>query len=165
MACPLCKKEHTETLAQALEALERGPQLVREALAGSREHELATAEPKPGGWTAAQVAIHLMDTEVVISVRVRKILAEDDPELPAFDQNAWTAALSKGRNLKDVLQTFELLRKQNVALARAAGAEGADRTGRHPEYGRLTLRQWLLHFPSHDARHAQQIRRIRAAAQ
>jgi hypothetical protein len=163
MACPFCKKEHPENLEQALEALERGPHLVREALAGASQGELMAAEPKPGGWTPAQVAIHLMDTEVIQSVRVRKLLAEEDPLLPAFDQNAWTAALSRGRDLSDVLRTFELLRKQNVELVRGAGAAGADRAGRHPEYGRLTLRELFVHLSTHDAKHAQQIRRMRAA--
>jgi hypothetical protein len=164
MACPFCKKEHTETLAQALEALERGPQLVRQALAGATERELHFAEPKPGGWTPAQVATHLMDTEVIQSVRVRKMLAEDEAVLPAFDQNRWTAALSGGRELEDVLRTFELLRKQNVGLIRAAGEAAGERAGTHPERGRMTLRQLLVHLSTHDARHAEQIRRIRAAA-
>lgn len=163
MPCPFCQKEHNETLEQILEAMERGPQAIREALAGATEHELAFAEPKPGGWSPAQVATHVMDCEVIQSVRFRKLLAEDDPVLPAFDQNRWAAALMGGRQLADVLQTHELLRRQNVGLLRAAGPGVLDRTGRHPEYGVLSLRTLAAHLSIHEAKHAAQIRRIRAA--
>lgn len=163
MACPFCQKEHEYSVEDALERLARGPQQLREALAGAEDRELAFAEPKPGGWTPAQVATHLMDCEIVYSLRFRKILAEDDSVLPAFDQNRWTAALGDGRELADMLETFELLRKQNVGLVKAAPPGALERSGRHPEYGRLTLRDLLLHLSYHDAQHAAQIRHIRDA--
>jgi len=161
MPCPFCQKEHAYTLEEALQRMARAPLYVREALAGASDRELGYAEPKPSGWSAAQVATHLMDTELVYSVRLRKILAEDDPVLPAFDENRWTAALQRGRELLDTIETYELLRRQNVGLVRAAPAAALDRSGRHPEYGNLTLRQIVLHLAEHDVQHVAQIRRIR----
>lgn len=163
MACPFCQKEHAYSVEEALDRLARGPLLVREALAGAGDRELDFAEPKPGGWNPAQVATHLMDTEIVYSLRLRKLLAEDDPPLPAFDENLWNAALQGGRELVDTVEAFELLRKQNVGLVRSAPPGALDRSGRHPEYGALTLRQIVLHLAEHDAQHAAQIRRVRDA--
>lgn len=163
MACPFCHKEHEYGLEEALNRLARGPKLLREAVADASERELAFPEPKPGGWTPFQVAAHLMDTEVVYSMRFRKLLAEDNPVLPAFDQERWAAALQYGRSLADILHTYELLRKQNLGLLQAAPEGALDRTGRHPEYGTLSLRDHLLHIADHDAKHAAQIRRIREA--
>jgi len=163
MPCPFCQKEHTWSAEEALEMLAQGPQKVRAALAGASDRELTFAEPKPGGWTPAQVATHLMDTEVVYSLRFRKLLAEEDPTLPAFDQNRWAEALLAGRQLNDVLQTYQRLRKQNLGLRRAAPAGTLDSAGIHPQCGRLTLRDHLIHMADHDSRHAAQIRRIRDA--
>ncbi len=163
MTCPFCSKEHEYSLEEALQMLGRGPQQVRDALAGASDAELAFAEPKPGGWSATQVALHLMDCEIVYSMRFRKLLAEEDPALPAFDQPRWAEALGGGRDLADVVTTFELLRKQNLGLVRTAPPSALDRAGQHPEYGRLTLRDHVIHLGDHDANHAAQIRRIRDA--
>lgn len=165
MPCIFCKQDHPWTVEQALEMLDRGPRQLREAVAGASEPELSFPEPKPGGWSPKQVAIHLMDTELIWSVRRRKLLAENNPDLPAFDQNLWSDALSGGRETEDAVRTLELLRKQNLALIRSAPApKGAlDRTGRHPEYGKLTIRDMVMHGADHDAKHATQIKRIRTA--
>lgn len=163
MPCPFCLKEHEYGLEEALKKLANGPSLMQAALAGINERELTFAEPKPGGWTPFQVAAHVMDAEVVFSVRFRLLLAEENPVLPAFGQERWAAALQKGRTLDDVLLTFELLRKQNLALVQTAPQGAVDRTGRHPQYGTLSLRDHLIHIAEHDAKHAAQISRIREA--
>ncbi len=162
MPCPFCKKEHEYTFEQALDMLQKGPQLIREAMAGAGEREASFADPKPGGWSPAQVAAHLMDCEIVYSMRFRKILAEDDAVLPAFDEKKWATALQNGRDLGEVLTGFEVLRRQNLALVRNAPQGALDRAGTHPEYGRLTVRDHIIHLGQHDANHAAQIRRIRA---
>ncbi len=161
MSCPFCHKEHELTVEESLDRLERGPAEVRAALAGAGEAELNWAQP--GRWSPRQVAFHLLDTEIIYSTRFRKILAEDDAELPAFDQERWAAACSDGRDLANALSAFEALRQDNVALLRAAATAPAalGRSGRHPEYGRLTLRDHLLHISYHDHNHAEQIRRER----
>ena len=160
MSCPFCKKEHEHTYEQALDMLDRGPQQVREALAGASDAEVNYREPKPGGWNALQVACHLLDCEMVFGVRYRKILAEENAVLPAFDQNAW-GELHGGRQLPDVLDALAVLRRQNLALVRAAGDAAFQRGGNHPEYGRLTVRDHILHIAEHDRKHAAQIRRVR----
>lgn len=161
MSCPFCQKDHNYSIEEALSHLENGPSEVRKALEGANAEELDW--PEPGGWSSRQVVTHLLDTEVVYSMRFRKIIAEDDAILPAFDQNRWTEFLTPGRDPARTLETFEHLRRDNVALLRAVTATPArlDRTGRHPEYGVLTLRDHLLHLAPHDLNHAAQIRRIR----
>ena len=161
MACPICKKEHNFTVEEALERLEKGPAEVRAALAGAGTEEVNWSPP--GAWSPRQVATHLLDTELVFSTRYRKILAGDEGELAAFDQERWAAACSAGRDLTHVLGTFDHLRRDNVAMLRAALADpdSLERTGRHPEFGRLTLRDLILHISPHDMNHAGQIRRTR----
>ena len=161
MPCPFCKQEHNFTVKEALRRLERGPKEVRAALKGATKAELNWAQP--GRWSPRQVAFHLLDTELVYSTRFRKLLAQDGGELPAFDQNLWTANCTAGRDMAHALDTFDRLRRDNVAMLRAAAAEPAtlDRAGRHPEYGMLTVRDVMLHLSPHDMNHAGQIRRER----
>ncbi len=163
MACPFCKKEHEWGVEEALERLERGPAEVRAALSGVGAEELAYNEPKPGGWSTQQIISHLVDCEIVFSTRFRLMLAQDDPALPAFDQNLWAERLQAGREANNMLATFELLRRQNLGLLRAAAPAALDRGGLHPEYGRFSIREQVIHIAEHDSNHAAQIRRVRAA--
>lgn len=162
MACPFCHKEHTYGFEEALTKLERGPSLVRDAVAGAGETEASFCEPKPGGWSANNVVGHLLDCEMVYSVRFRKLLAEDAPQLPAFDQDRW-AGLGGAAALEEKLRALELLRRLNIALVRAAEPGAIDRKGHHAEYGALSVRDHILHLAEHDAKHAAQIRRVREA--
>lgn len=163
MPCPFCKKDHDYSVEEALDRLAGGPAQVRAALAGAGEEELNWSPPK--AWSPRQVAVHLLDTELVYGLRMRKILSNDDGVLPAYDQDSWAAALTAGRDLVHVLDTFEHLRKDNLNLLRAAVATPAnlDRTGKHPGYGVLTLRDHILHLAPHDTNHSGQIRRTREA--
>lgn len=159
MSCPFCQLEHNFSVAEAIDQLAAGPAKVRAALAGASAEAVNWAPPK--AWSAKQVAVHLLDTELVYGVRFRKILSDDDGVLLAYDQDSWTAACTEGRDLASVLDTFEMLRKDNVGLLRAATAKAAnlDRSGKHPGYGTLTLRQVLLHLAPHDEKHSGQIQR------
>ena len=163
MACPFCKQEHSHTFDQALEMLDHGPQQVTHALAGASDAEISFREPKPGGWSPLQIASHLLDCELVYGVRYRKIIAEENAALPAFDEKAWGENLMGGRNLPDVVAAFTVLRKQNMDLVRASGASAHTRAGNHPEYGRLTVSDHILHIAEHDRKHAAQITRVREA--
>jgi hypothetical protein len=160
MTCKFCQQDHNWSVEEALTRLARGPAEIRHALSGAGEEELRWAPPK--AWSPFQVAVHLLDTELIYGVRFRKILSEPGGPLPAFDQDKWAEACSGGRDLRAVLDTFELLRKDNLALLRANTAH-LHQSGQHPDYGELTALDILMHLSPHDEKHAGQIRRTREA--
>ncbi len=160
MACPLCQQVHNWTIEEALNRLAAGPDLIRTALRNVTNEEANWAPPLK--WTPKQVAVHLLDTELVYGVRARKILSEENGVLLAYDQDKWADACTNGRNVSDVLNTFAALRADNVGLFRASMTR-MDRTGVHPEYGALSLRDLILHLAPHDEKHAGQIKRVRDA--
>src|SRR5664279_2153651 len=52
-----------------------------------------SVRPAPGEWSALECLGHMADSEMVTSVRYRWILAEDEPPLQGWDQQAWAARL------------------------------------------------------------------------
>ena len=84
-----------------LERFHRGPELVASALVGlsGAEEDFATA---PGKWSIRQIAAHLADSELVGAHRLRQVIAEDNPTLIAFDQDAglrtWTTRAASRHN-------------------------------------------------------------------
>src|ERR1041385_2069850 len=89
-----------------LERYRRGPELLAVVLTGvfGEEEDYATA---PGKWTIRQGIAHLADMELVAANRFRTVIAEDNPALPAVDQDAWARNLDYARRKpKQSLETF-----------------------------------------------------------
>lgn len=161
MTCPICQHEHNWSMEEALDRLSKGPAIIRQAMAGADAKELRWP-PAPGKWSVLQVVVHLLDTEMVYGVRIRKILSEDNPPVIAYEQDQWAAACTEGRDLERVMQAFELLRADNVGLFRAS-LPRLGRTGQHPNYGALSAGDLIMHLSPHDEKHAGQIKRVRQA--
>ena len=83
-------------ISDLLERFRRGPELLAMALTGvfGEEEDFVTA---PGKWSIRQIVAHLADTELVYAHRMRQMVAEENPTLIAFDQDAWTKNLDYAR--------------------------------------------------------------------
>ena len=152
---------HTE----ALELFRLGPGILEEALRGITEEE-ASFVPAPGKWTIRQVMRHVADTEIVVAMRMRQIIAEEKPTLIPFDQNLWAANLGYEKTgVAKALASFRSLRDDTSALLEALPAHAFGRVGVHPERGAKSLLEWVSLFGGHVAVHAKQIRDIRNTVQ
>src|SRR5262245_31638446 len=69
------------------------PSTVRGMTDGLSEEALGR-RPEPDEWSAAELLGHLWDSEIAYSFRARAILAQDEPLLAGYDQDAW-ALLAK----------------------------------------------------------------------
>jgi hypothetical protein len=92
--------------------------------------------PAPGEWSVLECLGHMADSELVTSARYRWILAEAEPPLQSWDQEAWAARFDhRGDDVATLLDLFAALRHANVALwQRTPAADGA-RFGMHAERG------------------------------
>ena len=146
-----------------LERYRRGPELLAVVLTGvfGEEEDFTTG---PGRWSIRQIAAHLADAELVGGHRFRLVIAQDNPTLTAYDQDAWTARLGyERRKPKDSLESFRRLRRENYELLRAQPEECFARTGNHTENGPMTLLQLLEGYARHVESHASHMQQIRDA--
>jgi hypothetical protein len=148
-------------LAETLERFRRGPELLAVALTGVYGEEVDFTMA-PGKWSIRQLTAHLADTELVAAHRMRQVIAEDQPKLMAFDQEAWARNLDYARRLpKQSLDTFRRLRAENYELLKALPEAAFERTGMHSERGAVSLGQMLNTFSDHVESHARQMQSIR----
>jgi hypothetical protein len=148
-----------------LERFRRGPEVVASALTGvsGAEEDFVTA---PGKWSIRQIAAHLADSELVGAHRLRQVIAEDNPTLIAFDQDAWTKNLDYSRRkAEQSVETFRRIRTENYELLKAVPNAAWERTGNHTENGPMTLRRLLEGYAGHAESHARQVQEIRDAFQ
>jgi len=120
--------------------------------------------PGPEKWSLRQIVAHLADAEIVAADRFRRIIAEDQPTIIGFDQNAWARNLDYSRRkTSESIETFRRLRGENYELIKDLPAETFERAGNHNERGRMTLRQHLETMAAHAESHARQIWDVREA--
>ena len=151
-------------LDQCVEILERTPQVVRELLAGLPANWTRTNE---GGetWSPYDVIGHLIHGEKTDWIpRAEIILGPgSDKRFTPFDRTAQSRE-SQGKSLEDLIEDFGELRR--ASLERLQGfrltEKDLDRTGVHPEFGQVTLRQLLATWVVHDLDHIVQISRVMA---
>ena len=150
-------------IANLLERYRRGPELLAVVLTGVFGEEEDFVR-EPGKWSIRQIIAHLADSELVAAYRLRKVLAEDNPPLNVFDQNAWAANLDYARRKpKQSLETFRRLRAENHDLLKDVAESSFARTGNHSKNGPMTLRQLVETFAHHAESHARQLQEIRDA--
>ena len=133
-------------------------------VAGLSDAEL-NARPEPGEWTVREITHHLADGELNSAVRLRRLIAEDEPVLPGYDEMAYSRLLHyRDRAIAPSLAAMRAARASTLdLLERLTEAEWA-RTGTHTEQGPYSVEAWLRDYASHPHDHADQASRVLAAA-
>jgi len=146
----------------AIPVLERTPGVMSALLGGLPDVWLEAREGDKK-WTAKDVLSHLIHGERTDWIpRVEHLLAHGDRvAFEAFDQEASIRA-ADGQPMPALLDSFAALRQQSLSRLRALGLSESDltRTGRHPEFGVVTLGQHLSTWVAHDLGHIAQVVRV-----
>lgn len=104
----------------------------------SREQE--TTRVGPGEWSVAELAAHLLDADLVMADRMKRIIAEDNPALLAFDENLWIKRFYSGeQSVEEAVNLFVANRHWMTRLLRRLSPKDFARSGTHSEAGRKTL--------------------------
>ena len=130
------------------------------AIHGIADEALRTPE-RDNAWSIINVIGHLGDLETVTAVRLRMILARENPNLPALDQNDWVARVHAGETLEEALDYFWSARRSNLALLDRLPEGAFERRGVHPNYGSLSLADVVTRLEAHQEKHLGQIERIK----
>ena len=150
-------------LAELLERFRRGAELVAVSTTGAAGAML-DFKPAENKWGVRTIVCHLADTELVLAMRLRQILAEDNPTLPAIDQDLWAERLDYSkRKLSQALDSFRRTRAENYELLKDLPEAAFARTGQHARRGAISLLDLLRIFAEHPEKHVQQIQAARAA--
>jgi len=133
---------------------------VQRALDGATPEEL-DRRPAPKEWTAREVAHHLADSETMSTIRLRRLLAEDEPLIHAYDEKEFATRLHYDRPVDQSIAVFAAVRTSNLELLAALTEPEWQRAGTHSEDGPYSVETWLRIYAAHGHDHADQIRRAR----
>lgn len=156
----LLEKGDTE-LEDLIKEYSLGYTMIWDAIEGLTEEELRY-KPAPNKWSIHQILIHVTDSEISATPRLKKVLAEDEPILVSFDQDAWANTLSYDLlDREQYLHLFKLLRTSMQPILDNLTSEQSRRVGIYIDQERFTFKQLLEFRVQHVRDHLDQIERIK----
>ncbi|HYH92576.1 MAG TPA: DinB family protein, partial [Candidatus Saccharimonadales bacterium] len=125
---------------------------VADALDGADDESLD--RHGPAGWSARMVVHHLADSESMAFIRLRRLIAEDEPFLPDYDEDEWSRRLHYDRPIETSLEVLQAVRGSSEQLLRALTPTEWARAGTHGESGPYSVDRWLEIYARHSPDHA-----------
>ena len=154
--------DESQDVREVIEALARSPDEAARLLRDLSEQALK-ARNSPDEFSALENICHLRDIEVEgYTVRVNKILTENNPILPDIDGGRLAIDRAyNNQNVDEALEAFALARRQNIVVLMQVNKEQLKRSGCMTGVGEITLEKLLVMMRDHDEDHLEELRRIR----
>jgi uncharacterized damage-inducible protein DinB len=141
---------HTDSVIERYAA--GGPLLVYATSGLTHEHE--TERVGPGTWSISELVAHLLDSDLVLADRMKRVIAEDEPALLAFDENRWIERLdSRSMPVEEAVSLLAGQRHWMTRILRKCTEADFNRAGIHSEAGRKTLADLVVSAVSHVDHH------------
>ena len=150
-------------LAEARQVLERTPRALTSWLSGLSDTWLDTREAE-GAWTPRQIVEHLVDGEHDDWIPRARHLLEHGESVAWTPFDRFAHLRRAARPIDAALDALATARAASLAALDTLVPDPAalERTGRHPEFGRVILREHLATWAAHDLAHLAQIARVLA---
>jgi hypothetical protein len=110
-------------------------------------------------WSAHQVVAHVLAADrFALLPRIRRILAEERPQLPNWDEAEWMAdEYDRAMPLVNILEDWQQARQGLAEDLAGLELSGWERKGLHPYHGERTLLWWLEYSVNHAKDHERQL--------
>ncbi len=137
------------TPSESLDRFEQGAMLPRQAIDGLSRADLL-AFPVPGTWSIQQVVLHLMDSDLIGTERMKRVIAEERPLLLGYNETLFTKNLFyEQMDAGLACEIFESNRMMTAHLLRSLPGDAWERSGIHSERGIETLEHLVRGYADH----------------
>jgi uncharacterized damage-inducible protein DinB len=131
------------------------------AIKGLSKEELNSL-PVPETWSIQQIIVHLMDSHLIGTDRMKRIVAEDNPTLIGYDESKFAKNLHYDKmDAAMAAEAFRINQLLTAELFRQLPDSAFDRAGMHSERGRVTLGQLVKDYSGHVDHHMMFVREKR----
>ena len=136
-----------------------GHRAVVDVFKGLRAEELDRSASDE--WTPRMIAHHLADSEMTSAIRLRRLIAEDNPVINGYDEVEFAKKLTTDRPIEPSLEAMRWARESTAQILERLSEEDWRRSGTHSESGSYSVEDWLTIYANHGHDHAKQIERTR----
>jgi hypothetical protein len=135
-----------------------GPAVLADAVSRLTERQL-DHKPADGGFSAREVVHHTADSEMTSAIRLRRLVAEDNPQITGYDPDLFAARLHySSRPVQPSLDAIRAARESTASILEALTEAEWERAGTHSELGPYSVDKWLEIYAAHCHDHADQAR-------
>lgn len=154
---------HTqEQVRAAIDAYEAGADLPGRLIRGLTKSDL-TAYPVPGTWSIQEIILHLMDSDLIASGRMKRTASEPHALIMNYDESAFARTLGYQRlDAELACELFRLNRRMTAAMLRQLPLEAFERQSVHSQRGLRSLYEYVTLYAQHLEHHAGFARNKRA---
>jgi hypothetical protein len=140
-----------------IDEYEAGGERLRSEIAGLSQEDLLWRPPADAGiglWSIQQIIIHLLDSDLIWTIRMKCIIAEDHPKMLGFNESKFAAKLFyEHQDAQRAIDILDLNRRQFAKVLLKLPDSAFGRTGEHNEQGSITLEQSLRRVTEHIENH------------
>jgi len=146
---------------ELIEGYAAGGDVLGKSIQGLERSDLL-AFPIPGTWSIQQIVLHMMDSDLIASDRMKRVAAEDHPTLIGYNETAFAKTLAYDHiPAQDACEVFRLNRRITAELLRQLPDAAFQKTGFHNERGELTLEHLVSGYIEHLDHHLKFIKEKR----
>ncbi len=139
-----------------------GGDKLKRAFEGLTREQLL-AYPIPGTWSLQQIAIHMMDSDLIGADRMKRVASMDKPLLIGYDETGFN--LLPGIDDIDAYEAIDIFagnRRMVGLILSQLPAEAFHRFGIHSEKGKVTLEYLIRNYIEHLDYHLEFVAKKRA---
>ncbi|WP_138494589.1 DinB family protein [Paenibacillus pinistramenti] len=146
-----------------IQALSEAYNQLKEAVEGLSPQQLAWKQ-SPEVWSVKEVLTHLADHLIVVSFRIRDILAGTGKTLPVFSQDSWiTGQHANEGETEDVFEAYGALLRYNARLLQRLTPQDWEKKGINAKGEEVSITEIVRLFAAHVQNHLGQIGRMKQA--
>jgi len=146
---------------QLIEHYIQGADVLAQAIRGLTVVE-RNAFPMPGTWSVQQIVMHMMDSDLIASDRMKRVIAEDRPTLIGYNETLFAKNLPyEELDAETACDIFAKNRRMMGQILRRQPEATFARTGLHNETGEITLEYLVKTYAGHLDHHMEFVKKKR----
>ena len=146
-----------EMVLQWLKQIETYTIRLRETVDSISEVELNKTY-REGAWTVRQLVHHIADSQLNMYLRLKLALTEENPTVPAFDEEQWAIQPDTKLPVESSIKMLEGINERIVSLGNSLTEEQLDRVFMHQTNGKITVASKVAKLAWHEEHHLAHIK-------
>ncbi|MEK3975940.1 YfiT family bacillithiol transferase [Psychrobacillus sp. FSL K6-1267] len=151
------KKVTLENIQEWLKKIETYTIRLRETVDSLSDEELSKIY-RDGSWTVRQLVHHIADSQLNMYQRLKLALTDENPTVPAFDQEKWAIQPDTKLPIESSIKMLEGINERIVSLGYSLTEEQLDRAFTHQENGKITAATKVAKLAWHEEHHLAHIK-------
>ena len=146
-----------ENVQQWIKQIETFTTRLRETVDTLSDEELSKTY-RDGAWTVRQLVHHIADSQLNMYHRLKFALTDDNPTIPAFDQDKWAIQPDTELPVESSIKMLEGINERIAYLGHRLTEDQLERVFTHEKNGEITVAKKVAKLAWHEEHHLEHIK-------